>query len=168
MSYALQNGDVLPCGLVVWSTGLAPRPFTSQLAVKKSARGHILVDGHLQLVDNDSAYALGDCCEIVGNPLPSTAQVAERQGRYLANLLNSDSETKPFLFQSQGMLAYVGDYRALANLHTSPGDLNISGITSWLLWRSAYLTRLGSWRLRFQVPFDWLKTILFGRDISRF
>jgi len=45
---------------------------------------------------------------------------------------------------------------------------NSQGITSWFLWRSAYLTRLGSWRLRLQVPLDWLKTLMFGRDTSRF
>jgi len=46
--------------------------------------------------------------------------------------------------------------------------LIFSGFTSWLVWRSAYLTRLGSWRLRMQVPLDWTKTLLYGRDISRF
>jgi NADH:ubiquinone reductase (non-electrogenic) len=44
----------------------------------------------------------------------------------------------------------------------------IAGFHSWVLWRSAYLTRLGSWRLRMQVPMDWSKTLLFGRDISLF
>ena len=47
-------------------------------------------------------------------------QVAERQGRYLAKALSyeptKDSpEPKPFVFKSQGMLAYIGDYRALAD-----------------------------------------------------
>lgn len=46
--------------------------------------------------------------------------------------------------------------------------LCMTGVSSWFLWRSAYLTKLGSWRLRMQVPIDWTKTILFGRDISRF
>ena len=42
------------------------------------------------------------------------------------------------------------------------------GFISWVLWRSAYTTRLGSWRLRMQVPLDWFKTFFFGRDTSRF
>jgi len=46
--------------------------------------------------------------------------------------------------------------------------MSIVGFPSWFLWRSAYLTQLGSWRLRMQVPIDWTKTILFGRDVSRF
>lgn len=43
-----------------------------------------------------------------------------------------------------------------------------SGFPSWIIWRSAYLTRLGSWRLRMQVPMDWLKSFLYGRDTSKF
>jgi NADH:ubiquinone reductase (non-electrogenic) len=31
-SVTLQNGTILPCGLVVWSTGLAPRPFIGKHA----------------------------------------------------------------------------------------------------------------------------------------
>ena len=45
----------IPCGLVVWSTGLAPRPFTRDLKVKKNERGQILTDKHLQA----SQFAIG-------------------------------------------------------------------------------------------------------------
>ena len=113
-------------------------------------------------------------------------KVAERQGRYLAKSLShvptkNNPEPKPFVFKSQGMLAYVGDYRALADtpIAKSQGRHGIvisrsilsrilSGFHSWILWRSAYTTRLGSWRLRMQVPIDWTKTFFFGRDTSRF
>ncbi len=37
-----------------------------------------------------------------------------------------------------------------------------------LFWRSAYLTRLLSLRTKAQVLFDWIKSQVFGRDISRF
>ena len=46
--------------------------------------------------------------------------------------------------------------------------LLFAGLAAWWLWFSAYLTRLGAWRLRLQVPFDWFRASLFGRDISRF
>ena len=47
-------------------------------------------------------------------------QVAERQGRYLAKSLSHkptehSPNPNPFVFKSPGMLAYVGDYRALAD-----------------------------------------------------
>ncbi|KAK7088099.1 probable NADH dehydrogenase [Littorina saxatilis] len=164
----LKGGEVLPCGLVVWSTGLAPHYFTRSLEVEKNARGQIVTDGHLQVKSDISsdAFAIGDCADIEDTPLPCTAQVAERQGRYLADFLNKGcpSDPEPFRFKNMGMLAYIGRYEALTDTPVA----RLQGFHSWLLWRSAYLTRLGSWRLRMQVPVDWLKTLIFGRDISRF
>ncbi|GFU12912.1 internal alternative NAD(P)H-ubiquinone oxidoreductase A2, mitochondrial [Nephila pilipes] len=165
----LKDGTHIPCGLVVWSTGLSPRPFTQSLKLPKNSRGQILVDDYLRVLGDPKGdiYALGDCAALESNPLPCTAQVAERQGRYLAkslNILQKKEQVKPFCFQSSGMLAYIGDYKALTDLP----EFKVQGFTSWLLWRSAYLTRLGSWRLRMQVPIDWMKTLLFGRDTSNF
>uniref|UniRef100_A0A915HWB9 FAD/NAD(P)-binding domain-containing protein n=1 Tax=Romanomermis culicivorax TaxID=13658 RepID=A0A915HWB9_ROMCU len=131
----------------------------------------IVVDDFLRVVSDktSSTYAFGDCSHVLQQDVPCTAQAAERQGRYLAEFFNLEAKNKtkalkPFKFESKGMLAYIGGYEGLADLP----DFKIKGITSWFLWRSAYLTRLGSWRLRLQVPLDWLKTLLFGRDTSRF
>ena len=68
-------------------------------------------------------------------------------------------------FESFGMLAYIGGYKALSNF---TGGARLKGWISWFVWRSAYLSQQGSWRLRMQVPMDWTKTFLFGRDLSRF
>ncbi|KAK3776038.1 hypothetical protein RRG08_044422 [Elysia crispata] len=164
----LSDGTIIPCGLVVWSTGLAPRDFTASLDFPKNKMGQILTDRYLRVKDDSSGniFALGDCADIEDMSLPCTAQVAEREGRFLSQFLNSGCDEKickPFSFQSMGMLAYIGRYEAL----TDTPQMKIKGVPSWFLWRSAYLTRLGSWRLRMQVPLDWLKTLLFGRDISR-
>ena len=42
--------------------------------------------------------------------------------------------------------------------------LNLSGFWSWVAWRSAYLTRLGSINNRIYVMLNWLTTILFGHE----
>ncbi|KAH7722735.1 hypothetical protein AAVH_09821 [Aphelenchoides avenae] len=168
-SVVLNDGQVIPCGMVVWSTGLSPQPLILNMDAQKDPRGQLLTDRNLNVLSDPSghSYALGDCANIIDMPLPATAQVAERQGKYVADRLNKEAvgkPCKPFTFQSMGMLAYIGDYESLSDLP----QVKLKGHLSWLLWRSAYLTRLGSWRLRFQVPFDWLKTMLFGRDTSRF
>lgn len=90
-------------------------------------------------------------------------------GRYLAKELNKQLKgelSKPFTWFNMGMMAYVGGHDAVADFPTKAGKL--SGFTTWLLWRSVYLTRLGSWRNRLQVPFDWTRQLVFGRDTSRF
>lgn len=161
----LKNGGKVPCGLVVWSTGLAPREFVTKLDIPKNKRGQILTDRHLRVLGDPSgnSYAIGDCADIKDYSLPCTAQVAEKQGGYVVKEL-CDPSDEPFKFTSAGMLAYIGSYEGLSDLP----EFKLQGFPSWFLWRSAYLTRLGSWRLRMQVPLDWTKTLFFGRDVSRF
>ena len=161
----LRSGQRLSCGITVWSAGLAPRPFTESLDFTKTPQGQIVVDQWLRVasVPKKNVYAIGDCAAVLDNAMPCTAQVAERQGRYLGKALAAD-QPAPFRFQSQGMLAYIGEYKGLSDLPVG----KMKGFMSWLLWRSAYTTRLGSWRLRMQVPIDWFKTFFFGRDTSRF
>ncbi|XP_066932061.1 probable NADH dehydrogenase [Clytia hemisphaerica] len=166
----LKSGDVINTGLVVWSTGLAPRPFTEIIDLPKNKASQILVDPFMKVQGRQDIYALGDCSCIEENPLPCTAQVAERQGRYICDLLKAEATNtkhyKPFSWNNQGMLAYIGDYQGVTNLPSKYGKL--TGFKSWLIWRSVYLTKLGSWRNRLQVPFDWARTFFFGRDTSRF
>ena len=164
-SVVLNTGEILDCGLVVWSTGVSPRKFINNVELTKNNIGQLLTDKNLKVLDTENVYALGDCADIKEVPLPCTAQVAERQGRWLAKHLNGKTRNS-FQFQNLGMLAYIGGYKALSDL--KPAHLKLIGFSSWLVWRSAYLTRLGSWKLRMQVPIDWTKTFIFGRDTSKF
>lgn len=45
--------------------------------------------------------------------------------------------------------------------------VSLAGFTSWLIWRSAYLTRVISWRNRFYVAMNWGTTLIFGRDNTK-
>jgi NADH:ubiquinone reductase (non-electrogenic) len=62
------------------------------------------------------------------------------------------------------MMAYIGQFNSLIN---TP-NIEVSGLLAWMAWRTAYLTRLGSWKNKFQVPFDWLRSLIFGRDVTTF
>ena len=50
------------------------------------------------------------------------------------------------------------------NVHAPP----VHGILAFLLWRAAYWTRQTSIKNKILIPMYWLKTMVFGRDISRF
>ncbi|RLN24491.1 hypothetical protein C2845_PM07G27400 [Panicum miliaceum] len=183
----LDNGEEVPYGLLVWSTGVGASPFVKSLPFPKSPGGRIGVDEWLRVPSVRDVYAIGDCSgflESTGkDDLPALAQVAERQGKYLASLLNramkaggghANSEAEadpgpPFVYKHLGSMATVGRYKALVDLRQSKESKGISlaGFVSFLIWRSAYLTRVVSWRNRFYVAINWLTTLLFGRDISR-
>ncbi|KAJ3087529.1 NADH:ubiquinone oxidoreductase [Quaeritorhiza haematococci] len=173
--------ETIPYGLLVWATGNTARPVVTSLikqldpALQNQRRG-LVVDDHLRVKGASMIYALGDASATKYAP---TAQVASRQGRFLAHHLNmlADAEKcgeadlpkvaeqlPTFSHESAGMLAYIGADRAIADL---PGSIRIGGFLTYYFWRSAYLSNLITWRNRFLVASDWIKKSVFGRDIGR-
>lgn len=183
----LSDGSDVPYGLLVWSTGVGPSEFVKSLDLPKSQGGRIGIDEWLQVPSVDDVFALGDCAgflEQTGRQvLPALAQVAEREGKYLVELFNKIGTKnggkalsmkdiplgEPFVYKHLGSMASVGRYKALVDLRQSKDAKGISmaGFLSWLMWRSAYLTRVVSWRNRFYVAVNWATTLVFGRDNSR-
>ncbi|PQP96218.1 internal alternative NAD(P)H-ubiquinone oxidoreductase A1 mitochondrial [Prunus yedoensis var. nudiflora] len=183
----LNDGTEVPYGLLVWSTGVGPSPLVNSLPLSKAPGGRVGVDEWLRVPSVQDVYSIGDCSgfvESTGKPtLPALAQVAERQGKYLANLLNKIGKAgggrangakeykyeDPFVYKHLGSMATLGRYKALVDLRQSKDGkgLALAGFTSWFIWRSAYLTRVLSWRNRFYVAINWATTFVFGRDITR-
>ena len=163
----LRDGSEIPSGLVVWAGGNEPVDLVRRLGVALDERGRVEVDALLRVPGLADVWAVGDCAARGRPPLPSTAQVAQQQGAYLARALRRAAqgrEVEPFRFRSFGMLAYIGGGRALADLP----QVKWSGRGAWLFWRSVYLTKLVSPANKVKVLFDWLKARIFGRDLSRF
>jgi NADH dehydrogenase FAD-containing subunit len=143
----------------------------------------ILGDAAAYSSDNNKGY------------LPQTAQVAGQQGAFVARLLDrsynmtmtppaiSKTDMSPmsvwmrirglkeaacFDFLNLGLLAYVGGSEALSQIEI--GDvpiLSYAGSISFILWRSVYLVKQVATRNRVLVTFDWIKSFIFGRDVTR-
>jgi NADH:ubiquinone reductase (non-electrogenic) len=105
--------------------------------------------------------------------LPATAQVAKQQGQYFADILNHHQvegdkplprEVKPFRYSHKGSLAYVGTDKAVMDV---PSVGPITGFTAGLLWKGFETYSQVSFRNQCLVALDWLRTKIFGRDISR-
>jgi len=162
-SVVLADGTELPCGMVVWSTGNGPNTLVQKITLPKTKTGRIMVDDHLRVLGFEDVFALGDCAEIEGNVLPATAQVAQAEGYYLASVLNG-KVTTPFKFKYLGIMAYIGSQQSIMDSNYFKG----TGLISWVLWRSVYFTRLELVKNKFQVPFEWLRTFVWGRDVTTF
>jgi len=116
--------------------------------------------------------------------LPATAQVAAQQGRYVANLLNqlpdltlSDYQQlnlQPFCYKHMGSLAYVGGDSAVLDFTGTKPILDLfnlqplSGRSAAYLWKSFYFTEMFTGRTKALLAFDWVRTQVYGRDISRY
>ncbi len=163
----LADGSELPAGLVVWSTGIGPTALIQSLPFAKDRAGRLITDPFFAVDESNRVFAIGDCSTRAGDQLPATAQVAQQEGEYLGKQLNRLARKKKpheFKYRHMGMLAYVGDRRALVDSQYIKGH----GFATWIFWRSAYLTKLVSVKNKTLVLFDWFKAALFGRDISRF
>jgi NADH:ubiquinone reductase (non-electrogenic) len=163
----VNDGSKFEYGLLVWTTGNIASALIKSSQFLKSVHNKIIVDKYFKVKNFDNIYALGDCSEIENSPLPVTAQVAQQEGKYLGNALNRlaiNKKVRPFSFHDLGMLAYVGNMKALADLPQYKG----TGFKAFLFWRSVYITRLVSIKNKMLVLFDWFKNIIFGRDISNF
>lgn len=81
--------------------------------------------------------------------------------------LNSVKAT-PFEYSHQGSLAYIGRGDAIADLQIPffNGSFASGGAATYLFWRAAYVSQVFSLRNRGLIVFDYVKTKLFGRDIS--
>lgn len=163
----LADGSVLPYGLLLWSTGNGPTAFARTVSLPKDRHERLLTDEYFRVEGMGDVYALGDCSAVEQHPLPATSQVAQQQGKYLADAFNRRAlglPVSPFRYRHLGMLAYIGMDRALADLEQIKGR----GWATWLFWRSAYLSRIVSLKNKTLVLFDWFKAKIFGRDISQF
>lgn len=166
----LATGETIEADTIIWAAGNGPQAFTLKLAEKihiELERGRIPVDKSLGIKSPYSDfYAIGDCSaakDKKGNPLPAAAQVAMRQGIFLAKALNDRNASRIFNYESMGMLASLGSGKAIADL----GAFQFKGIFAWWFWKAAYLTKLVSWRNKVSVAVDWLKVKLFGRNTAR-
>jgi len=74
---------------------------------------------------------------------------------------------RPFSYSHQGTLAYIGSDKAIADLPFLNGSFASGGFLTYYFWRSAYLSTLFSLRNRTLVATDWVRTKVFGRDVSR-
>ncbi|PRP88230.1 hypothetical protein PROFUN_04053 [Planoprotostelium fungivorum] len=162
----LSDGSVLSHSLVVWSTGVGPTPLVKSLQqFEKDRSGRLFVDEDLRVVPH--VWAAGDCAAFREAALPPTAQVAQQQGKYLSKALNRvarGEKLENFHYHDMGMLAYIGGRKALVD---TPLVKN-SGFLSWIMWNTAYITKLLSFRNMIIIPIYWAKSFVFGRDVARF
>ncbi|KAJ3186695.1 NADH:ubiquinone oxidoreductase [Gaertneriomyces sp. JEL0708] len=156
--------EKIPYGLLVWATGNTARQVVADLIKKlpsnlQTQRRGLTVDDYLRVKGAPDIYALGDAS---ATKWPPTAQVASRQGHYLAAVFNtmgsvnadkmkieSSGETpaaviedivKPFTYSHLGALAYIGSDKAIADL---PGNVHIGGAVTFWFWKSVYLNKYG-------------------------
>ncbi|KAJ4304295.1 NADH:ubiquinone oxidoreductase [Collariella sp. IMI 366227] len=101
------------------------------------------------------------------NLQPGNTAAISRQIQEHERQLRRIKDVKPFNYSHQGSLAYIGSDKAVADVTWFNGNVAAAGSLTYLFWRSAYISMCFSTRNRLLVINDWLKSKVFGRDLSR-
>ncbi|PKS08390.1 hypothetical protein jhhlp_005334 [Lomentospora prolificans] len=154
--------------------------------VKKTEKiGSLAVNDHLQVqlvnetgrtVVLKDVFAIGDNATPESNPPPATAQATYQEAKWLGSQLNKglSEDSPPFSFRSLGVMAYIGDSRALMQFPNKDSKwkawlpTNVTGRVARLIWNSAYITMSISWKNKFRVAIRWMLNWVFGKDVSRY
>lgn len=168
-SFVLESGEEIPSHTVIWSAGVAPPPMLEGLGLPLNTHGYLECERDLRVRDRENIWGIGDCAsnpDANGNPYPPTAQHALREGRQaahnLAAVLAGQSST-PLNYRSKGTMAPLGGRKAIANLF----GMHLTGLPTWLLWRTVYLSIMPGWGRKLRVAFDWTADMFFRRDYSQ-
>jgi NADH dehydrogenase len=163
----LTSGELIEAATVVSTVGTAPNPLIEKLGLALE-RGRVVTNPDMSVKGTENVWAVGDCAIIPNafdqKPSPPTAQFAMRQAKQLAANLSrtfSGQPTKPFSFKVLGMLASLGNRKAVAEIL----GIRISGFVAWVLWRCIYLSKLPSFARKLEVVVDWTWKALFPPNI---
>jgi NADH:ubiquinone reductase (H+-translocating) len=167
--FVLKSGEIVPCELRVWASGVIGRALATNLKLTLDRSRLIVCYELLRCTGVDSVYAMGDCAAVAdprtGRPLPATAQVAHQQAEYLCRQLaqaRSQSSKKSFCYRDRGSLVSLGAQStagefpvARRRVWTFNGTLPKFGYLSLQVMHRA--TLLGWWRAVTLMVADGLK-----------
>ena len=163
----LKSGELIESATVVSTVGTSPNPLMQKLGLPLQG-GRLVTNPDMSVPGASNVWALGDCAMIPNaqdqRPSPPTAQFAMRQAKQLAaNLVRTfeGQPTRPFYFKNLGMLASLGNRKAVAEIL----GVRISGFIAWLMWRAIYLEKLPTLARKLEVMVDWTWTALFPPNI---
>ncbi|OWB57457.1 hypothetical protein B5S28_g3402 [[Candida] boidinii] len=172
------------------------KTLASKILEQKLARRGLLIDDYLKLDGDDSIYAIGDCTFTKNAPTAQVAHqegifladyfnklskiddlqyelskpeiTEDNKSKLEARLNRVKAHIRPFHYQHQGALAYIGSERAVADLSWGTwSTVATGGSLTFLFWRSAYVSMILGIRNKVLVCTDWIKIAIFGRDCSK-
>jgi NADH dehydrogenase len=176
----LSTDQFLPTRTFVCTVGNAANPVVRRMLaaggfvegkVKGRGVGVFETDQLLACAGKPGYWAVGDNAGVPdvkndGELCPPTAQYAIRQAKTCAhNILAAidGRPPEPFEFKSMGMLASLGQRRAVADVM----GMRLSGFAAWCLWRAFYLSTLPGAARKLRVALDWVIDVFSPRDIAQ-
>jgi NADH:quinone reductase (non-electrogenic) len=164
----LKSGERIPTRTIITCTGMKPSPLLEHFPFAKDKRGRLETDRHCRVANAQNIWAGGDCAAVPhpdGGTCPPLAHYAQKAGTNIGvNILRmlEAKPLKPYSFSGLGEACTLGHGYAIAHMKGIPA----CGWFGWIGWRFIVLTMfVPCWKRRVRLMFDWLLTMLLGRDI---
>ena len=161
--------EVIDADTIVLAAGIVPNAIAADIAVRRDARGRIVVDGAMRSVSHYGVWALGDCAAIPdssGRLYPALAQHAIREARQLARNVAgviAGRAPKSLVFTPLGTMASLGHHSAVVQAF----GIRLTGFVAWWMRRTYYLFQMPRWDRRFRMILDWTVALFFRPDITK-
>ena len=164
----LNAGQPIPTRTIITCTGMKPSPLLEQFPYARDKRGRLETDPFCRVPGAENIWAGGDCAAVPhpdGGACPPLAHYAQKAGSNIGVNILRTLEAKPlqrYSFNGLGEACTLGHGRAISHLKGIPAY----GRFAWIGWRFIVLTMfVPSWTRRVRLMFDWLLTMLLGRDV---
>ncbi|WP_353662156.1 NAD(P)/FAD-dependent oxidoreductase [Hydrogenimonas sp. SS33] len=141
----LKNGESLPYTFIIFTGGITANSGFFQAAAKNGI-GQLEVDPWLKIPGTHDIYAIGDVADIRdsrGDPLPPTAQIAEKSAEYVAKAVaarQNGRSVPPFRGRIDGMFIALGGRYGAAEIF----GIRFHGMSAyWFKKLVTFVYRLG-------------------------
>ncbi|MFT5721583.1 MAG: NADH dehydrogenase [Motiliproteus sp.] len=166
------DDELIEADLMVWAAGVKAPNLIKDLGIFSINRSQqILVDVHLQALDNEDIFVLGDCCAFQqkdGSWVPPRAQSAHQMATTVfENIVHKlkGQELADYQYSDYGSLVHLSKYSTVGSLmgNLSNSSMFIEGKLARLVYTSLYSMH------QFAVH-GWFKAMLvmLSRKVSKF
>ena len=126
-SIDIKDSPSISFDLAIWCGGIKSNKLSQTVnkQLQLSCLKGIPVDNYLHIKNQDKLFAIGDCAV---SGYPPTAQVAYKQGEYLAKQFNNKFTLQPFEYSSKGQVGYIGNKESIFQNNYFSGSGRMIGV----------------------------------------
>ncbi len=141
-----KSGERINADLVVWAAGIKAPAFIASSGLPVDRLGRVEVNTFLHVAENNSVFAIGDCCACPmkdGSMVPPRAQSAHQMAsaayKNIVATINGSS-LKPFVYKDFGSLISLSEFSTVGNLmgNLMKGSVFIEGWLARMFYLSLY------------------------------
>lgn len=164
--------EIIPTYTLLWAAGVKASPLGQKIAAQTGAQtdrvGRVHVGADCAIPNHPDIFVIGDLAHFVqdGKPLPGLASVAQRQGKYVADLIKRRLEghdPAPYRYKDPGIMATIGRAAAVADLHF----IKLKGFLGWMAWLFIHLILIVEFQNRILIMLQWAWTYLTRNRAAR-